>query len=57
MSRSDAAAERARQAEENRRKFPRTFEVMVAMRKVFGDGIKLIWASEGGHEIGKKGTK
>ncbi|MEO6147039.1 MAG: hypothetical protein ABIT70_08300 [Sulfuriferula sp.] len=43
-----------KQRDENRRKFPRAAELLDEFREVFGDGVRLIWASENGQEIGNK---
>lgn len=41
-------------AAKNRAEFPATAQILDEFRKEFGDGVKLIYACEGGHEIGKK---
>jgi hypothetical protein len=38
----------------NRAEFPATAAILDKFRKEFGDGVKLIYAAEGGREIGKK---
>lgn len=41
-------------AQTNRANFPFTAQIVDAFRKEFGEGIKLIYAEEGGKTIGKK---
>lgn len=38
----------------NRAEFPATAQIFDEFRKEFGGGVKLLYASEGGREIGKK---
>lgn len=38
----------------NRAEFPAAAMILDEFRKEFGDGVKLLYASEGGCEIGKK---
>lgn len=42
-------------AADNRAAFPETAELMDELRAVFGPDVKLVWASEGGREIGVRG--
>lgn len=42
------------EAESNRAAFPETAKLVDELRAVFGPDVKLVWASEGGREIGKR---
>lgn len=41
-------------ATKNRAEFPATAQILDEFRKEFGQGVKLLYASEAGREIGKK---
>ena len=47
---------KVRKREENRRKFPFAAELLDELREAFGPGVKLLWASENGAEIGRKSS-
>lgn len=52
---SPCEAEKARIAAENRDKLPEVARIVAEFKDVFGaDQVKLIWAQEAGHEVGKK---
>jgi len=52
---SQCEAEKARIAAENRANFPFAAAIVDELKEVFGaDQVKLIWAEEGGREVGKK---
>jgi hypothetical protein len=40
--------------EQNRAAFPLAAEKMDELRAVFGNKVKLVWAREGGQEIGRR---
>lgn len=42
---------------QNRADFPFAAEKVDELRAVFGDGVKLLWASENGREIGRRGAE
>jgi hypothetical protein len=42
-------------AGDNRSRMPRTAATVDAFRRVFGPGVKVRWASEGGLELGERG--
>lgn len=39
-------------AEDNRKRMPNVAKVIDEVRAVFGDGCKVLWAREGGYELG-----
>lgn len=41
---------------QNRAAFPLAAEAVDAFRAVFGPQVRLLWASEGGQEIGQRGA-
>lgn len=44
-------------AADNRAAFPVTAKLVDELRAVFGPDVKLMWASEGGREIGTRGPQ
>ena len=44
--------QRDKKRDDNRANFPNAAAVLDTFRKVFGDGVKLVYAEEGGREIG-----
>lgn len=46
--------DRAKKAADNRRKFPFASRILDGLRTEFGEGVKLLWASENGAEIGRR---
>lgn len=47
---TDITARRA----ENRKKFPAVTKIVDEFRAAFGEGVKVVWAQEGGNVVGKK---
>lgn len=54
MNHPQPLPKRETQTADNRAAFPATAAVVDNFRAIFGDGVKLIFAEEGGKTIGKK---
>ena len=50
---AELEAERQEKARRNREQMPHTANNVAYLRQLFGDGIKVKWAIENGHHVGR----